>query len=239
MVATRSEDLVKRLEDLEHLFNSERDISNTLQKKIMEMDKNFQVERQSFQERIDDLTTDLCSIETQIFKMDVRLIELEQYSRRESLVITGIPDTVSQRELEGVVINILKTIGVYIQSYDISACHRLFKKKGDITAKTIIRFVNRKIVGISLLKQSLLFKCKHTMNLPYLGFLQHLCAANEGVLRECKKLCHYGFIQDYFTWNGFIKIVKNNNTRPIKINHIDELFNLFDEFYQYDHLYRI
>ena len=135
MIATRSEDLVKRIEDLEHLFNSERDISNTLQKKIMEMDKNFQVERQSFQERIDDLTTDLCSIETQIYKMDVRLIEVEQYSRRESLVITGIPDTVSQRELEFVVINILKTIGVHIQLYDISACHSLFFLKVTLLQK--------------------------------------------------------------------------------------------------------
>ena len=239
MVATRSEDILNRLEELESRFNSEINKNTALESKIVEMAKNFQAEREVFQGQIDEMINDLYIIESQFYNMDVRLIEVEQYSRRESLVITGIPDTVNQRDLEGVVVNILRTIGVNIQSYDISACHRLFKKKGDISAKTIIRFVNRKIVGLSLLKKSLLFKCKNTLNLPYLGFEQHLCAANERVRRECKKLCHYGLIQDYFSWNGFIKIVQNNNTRALKINHIDELFKRFDDFYQYENLYKI
>ena len=238
MVATRFDDVVKRLEDLETRLNSAVDRNNTLELKILEMDTNFQAEREASKMRFDEILNDICIFQTQMYKMDVRLIEVEQYSRRESLVITGIPDSISQRDLEGVVINILGSIGVRVQSYDISACHRLFKKQNDTTAKTIIKFINRKIIGSCLLKQSLLYKCKFTINLPGLGFEQHLCASNDRVLRECKKLSYYGQIQDFFTWNGFIKIVRNNFTKPLKINHIDELYDLFDEFYQYDNLYK-
>ena len=64
--------------------------------------------------------------------MDCRLIHTEQYTRRECLVISGIPDNISQRELEGTVLHILHTVGVkFVSSYHISACHRLFKHSND------------------------------------------------------------------------------------------------------------
>ena len=65
-----------------------------------------------------------------MYYMDCKIIENNQYARRESLVISGIPDNVDQNHLEEKVLLISRTIGLsHISSYNISACHRLMKKK--------------------------------------------------------------------------------------------------------------
>ena len=80
-----------------------------------------------------------------------RVIELErshalylQYSRRNCIEITGIPETVEQRKLEEEVIKIyneadVKVHGKKLDHMDMEARHRIGKKN-----KVIVRFVNRK-----------------------------------------------------------------------------------------------
>ena len=60
-----------------------------------------------------------------MFNLDCRLIENEQYSRRENLIISGIPENVTEDALELKVLQILETIGLSITSYEIAACHGL------------------------------------------------------------------------------------------------------------------
>ena len=48
-----------------------------------------------------------------------------QYSRGNNLEFVGIPDNISQKDLEANVIQILRSIDVKVQSEDIEACHRL------------------------------------------------------------------------------------------------------------------
>ena len=86
-----------------------------------------------------------------IVKHEERLIAIErshflyqQYGRRESIEIVGIPENVIQNDLEKEVINVYKEAGVLVHGNelthgDISACHRIGKKN-----TTIVRFVNRK-----------------------------------------------------------------------------------------------
>ena len=67
-----------------------------------------------------------------------------QYQRRNTIEITGIPNTVKQEELEQEVCKIFDAAGVKVNGhkldpYDIQACHRTGKK-----GKTICKFVNRK-----------------------------------------------------------------------------------------------
>ena len=70
---------------------------------------------------------------------------LEQYGRRNNIVISGIPDSVDINHLEESVTEILSDIDVKVTSNDIEACHRIGKKNNRIySTKTIIRFVNRK-----------------------------------------------------------------------------------------------
>ena len=59
-----------------------------------------------------NLNNDLEDLKDTIFDLECRTIQNEQYSRRESLLISGIPETVEQKELERTVLKILKSIGI-------------------------------------------------------------------------------------------------------------------------------
>ena len=65
-----------------------------------------------------------------------------------------------------------------------------------------------------------------------------VCESNEKVVNECVKLKRCAVIHDFFIRNGFVKIVKKEGDRPIKIKHPDILYDLFsDEYYGYEDLY--
>ena len=75
-----------------------------------------------------------------IVKLEKKLHQMEQYSRRECLEITGIPSTVNNNSLEQYLIeNIFKKIDVNIGKRDIAACHRLRD-----STRVIVKFINRK-----------------------------------------------------------------------------------------------
>ena len=70
---------------------------------------------------------------------------MEQYGRRNNLEITGIPDDVSDENLEEKVIQVLSEIQVNVSSSDIEACHRIGKSKNSSKKKKkIVRLINRK-----------------------------------------------------------------------------------------------
>ena len=86
--------------------------------------------------------------------LDVRLIECEQYPRRENIVISGIPEFVTHDHLKEQVVTICYNLGLDITEHDIAACHRL--PKGEHSrwpANTIVRFYSRDHVA-SCLKNS-------------------------------------------------------------------------------------
>ena len=72
-----------------------------------------------------------------IKKLNRKINRLDQYGRRENLVISNFP--ICCDDTEGKVISILKKINCPVSKSEISACHPL-KKKSSI----IVRFVKRK-----------------------------------------------------------------------------------------------
>ena len=60
-------------------------------------------------------------------------------------IVVCVPDSILQKDLEPIVIKILASIDVKVDSYMIAACHRLktFNKKK--STSIILRFTNRKI----------------------------------------------------------------------------------------------
>ena len=81
-------------------------------------------------------------------KLHERVIALErqcwgnnQYSRRECLEITGVPDSVSNDDLEETIIKIFDKLNVAIDPSNIEDCHWL---KSSRPKKVIIKFARRK-----------------------------------------------------------------------------------------------
>ena len=79
--------------------------------------KHLKTENKNLSYEIDYIYDDL-------YSLDSHLVHCEQYSRRESIVVSGIPDNIPQSELEITVLEILKRIGLdRMSSFEISACH--------------------------------------------------------------------------------------------------------------------
>ena len=83
--------------------------------------------------------------------LETDLNKQDQYSRRNNLDIQGIPDSVSDDQLEEKIIEILYQINVKIDKFDIEDCHHMCKSK----KTTIVRFVNRKNCKAILEKKKL------------------------------------------------------------------------------------
>ena len=75
----------------------------------------------------------------------------EQYSRRNNIELTGIPNSTGENDLEKTFINICKEHGTDISPRDIEACNRLPLSNAQVTKdpnqckRKIIKFVNRKL----------------------------------------------------------------------------------------------
>ena len=80
----------------------------------------------------DNLTTRMVAIEK-------RIAEQEQYCRRETVELVGLPDNTNNGELEDAVIKTFKEVGVKVTKRSSHAIHRLRKKM-----VIIAKFVNRR-----------------------------------------------------------------------------------------------
>ena len=61
---------------------------------------------------------------------------LEQYNRRNNLILSGIPDGISDDDLEETVTAILSDIDVQVTANDAEACHRIGQSDKDKSKKT-------------------------------------------------------------------------------------------------------
>ena len=219
------------MNDLE-MYHYEEKRNNKINKKSLDMEINkLKIINNKLLDEID-------MIYDHLYKIEKRVIETEQYPRRQNLIITGIPEFITQANLENKVLEIIRSIGMPISSYEIVACHRLKKvKNSNFPAQTIVRFTNRKVVEYCIYNRDRLrdIKSKIQMNLR---FYENLCESNESVLRWCRELKNYDIIYDYFTRNGYVKIVKERGNRPVKIHHPDDLFNKFYNYFDHIDLFQ-
>ena len=163
-----------------------------------------------------------------LYDLDCRVIECEQYPRRDNLIISGIPACVKQNELESTVLNIIRELGFNIGPADVSACHRLGRGRNGHPARVIVRFVNRKVVDFCLTNKRRLAELRRVLRMN-LRFYESLCSRNEETLKLCYELKDNGDIHDFFIRNGFLKVIETEGDNPVRINHPQELRNMFPE----------
>ena len=193
--------------------------------------KNIQNQIYNLNKNNKKINFEIDYLNEEMYNMDVKIIENNQYARRESIIISGIPENIDQRHLEENVLLILRSIGLTsITSFNISACHRLAKKKNDrYPAQTIVRFTNRKITNFCLENRDRLLELRNQLKMN-LRFFESLCESNKKVYHECFDLKKNGHIKDYYIRNGFVKIVRNDGNNPIKIRHPDDLYFYFNDY---------
>ena len=91
--------------------------------------RNLQNENKRLNDEVNQLQEKIISLES---KSNL----VEQYGRRNNMEINGIPNNISDDNLESTVINVLgKAKNVHVTADDIEVCHRIGKSKGN-TKKT-------------------------------------------------------------------------------------------------------
>ena len=170
------------------------------------------------------------TLEDIMYKMDCKVIQIDQYSRRSNLIISGIPNTVNHHNLENKVLEILHYIGMQVSSYEIVACHRLGKNNGKFPPQTIVRFTNRKLVEFCFKNKDRLAKYKKNNGIN-IKFFVNMCNENNIIYKDCNNMKYQGAIYDFYVRNGFIKVIIKQGDKPVLIRHPDDLYDLFHEYY--------
>ena len=86
-------------------------------------------------------------INPHLLRMQYHMDDKEQYTRRENLRISGLPESEgeeSEEELIGKLCSVADKAGVKVEASDISTCHRLGRKVEGKVRQTIVRFALRK-----------------------------------------------------------------------------------------------
>ena len=168
-------------------------------------------------------------------KLHERVVALErqgwgnnQYSRRECLEITGVPDSVSNDDMEETTIKIFDKLNVEIDPSNIEDCHWL---KSNGPKKVIIKFVRRKDANLVRKNKNKL----KGMNLSSVGinnpvFINDsLCSYYKMLWRKCKKLWSSKYIHAFWVSNGTLRLKLTENGRVhIIITHSQDLDELLE-----------
>ena len=197
---------------------------------------------ESLREEIKELKTQISVImndRNENVKVNEKIVALEkenghlnQYTRRNNVEISGIPK-IFDNKLEEKVVELSNSLGVNVSTNDVEACHRL-KGNGSDPKRVIVRFTNRKYA------EKLVNVRKETENidLERLGFPsetkiyinENLCPYFRKIWTKCRKLKAEGEIKYVWTTNGLVKIRKDDTSAMYKIEHENDLTELFPNF---------
>ena len=163
-----------------------------------------------------------------VIKTERQCWENAQYSRRDTLEIVGIPNSVGNSVLEETVRDVFKKIGVEIDERDVQACHRLKEKE-----RTIVKFVNRKdCLQILRVKKDLKSLDPTELDFPEntkIFINESLCPYYRGIWNKCKKLRAIQKMHQSYTISSLFR-VKLEETGPSKITtHMVDLKELFPD----------
>ena len=137
-----------------------------------------------------------------LWKIKSLIWKCRRNSRRNDVEISGIPQSVSDNQLEEKVVDILKAIDVNITTNEIEVSHRLGKKKENV----IVRVINRKHC-LKALQNKKKFKSidKNAIGISNenLFISENLTPASSKLAFSCQKLKRDGEIEKCYTinWN--------------------------------------
>ena len=163
----------------------------------------------------------------QIVNLERQCWSNEQYSRRECLEISGIPDGTEDQKLEETVLNVFQKIDVPVQPENVEACHWLKSRNGQ--KKVIIKFSKRKDVErVRNAKRKLKTTNLKSLNISSPVFINDsLCHYYKVLWSKCKKLLSGGFINAFWFTGSMFRVKLTESSRPSNVSHLVDLEEIF------------
>jgi len=223
-----------------------QDLQSALDRVFIELKemKESQLEfEKKLTNKIDNLEKLLITKDKKIQELETRIDDLEQYSRKEDLIITGLDivikktfaeavenddesataeknkePTMKENEVETQTIAFLNKFGMNVQESEVSACHFLGKKRDDGKRNVIIRFVSRKT------KERVLFYARTSKKMRETKVFvnEHLTKKNGQIAKRARELKKEGKLID--TWVRDTKVFIKIGEKQVRVvKSIDEL----------------
>ena len=113
-------------------------------------------------------------LEERIINLEKNQAKGEQYSRRNNVELSGIPNSICDEDLENTVINICKESGIDVDARDIEGCHRLplsrnsrgiNQRYAEAMLKDKKRIIGTLDIYMSLTKLLYLYSFAHTIDI--------------------------------------------------------------------------
>ena len=194
-------------------------------------------ENKSLKKRVHQLEEDheegMDYVEDKLIELEKAVSSCEQYTRRENLEISGIPENVSDEDLQEKVLEIVNTVTEreddhVILPKDVHACHRLKKEPSEETPKVIVRMVNRQHTIDVLKNKKKTTEKQDRLQNDKLFISENLCNTNKLLLEEAKKLRKNGQLKRCWTFNGVVHIkIKDSDPKGKKIFHLSDFEKFF------------
>ena len=170
----------------------------------------------------------------EIRKMETRLDDLEQYSRKEDVIVTGLKikrtmaeivkgQTATEQDNHGVnntekqVLEFLNQRDFGISEEEVTACHTLGRVNDDGTQKVIIRFISRKSKTRVMMNGKNLRGSNVYVN-------EHLTRKNAGLAKRARDLKKENRIES--TWVRDCKIFIKVDGKPMLVRSAEDLEEL-------------
>jgi len=167
-------------------------------------------------------------------RLEAAHVSLEQYTRRNNLVISGVPDVVDDGNLVNTVVKLLNAVDVPASTDSIEACHSLSKREGN--KPVIVRFLNRKLVEASLSKtvrrklRDLNFESIGLNNECQIYFNENLCPSYRTLAWKCRYLRNTRNIVATSVRNGVVLLKVSENDNLVKVTSEGVFTDLFPDF---------
>ena len=170
--------------------------------------------------------SDVSKVLNRVNNIERSTYQQQQYSRRETIELVGLPENIDGAELEKKVIEVFEHAGVKVEERDFHAIHRL-KKKSIVIAKCVNR---RDATAILRAKQSLRDTSDAARKkLGVAGKIyvnESLCPEYRRLFGICNGLHKAKKLASFFTVNGSIKVTTTEGGEKSIIGHIDDLYKL-------------
>ena len=190
---------------------------------------NLEKENGLLVKRMNETDSYLDQVDEYVYALETSVARLDQYGRRENIEISGIPNTVSNQQLEGEVINILQQIGLtHMDSYSIVGCHRISGKDRHGNKNTIVRFLHRKDAIDALKRRKTLSRCE-SLRFKNLWMSENLCPAFKSVFDSLETLKKQGTVSKYWSRYGKLHYKLRGSENIHNISHILDIEHLFGD----------
>ena len=182
--------------------NSLREDIDALQARLLKNEVENSVQ---FNKLIDDHQ----NIAKKVDKIDRDLMDTQQYIRRWTIEITGIPENIQQRDLKNYVIHqvLERTCGYRISPRDVEACHRLFKRNQNEPAHVVARLVNREDAENAIRGR---YKLRSFPHLKKIFIIDNLCPRYREIFDDLEELKRSGVVKQLWSYNGKIHYKTNH-----------------------------